>query len=199
MPTRSSRHSTWHRSNACSSRSTIGERGVAVLSRILAGIDTDTDDVISDVEQRARAARVLADISLSIDGTTRLRQLTAMTLSSIAELKEGLGVIAIDFDASVPNGGANRRLTFENRHQRAMEVYLVNCVMPRDSAIRITGQNRNYAQSEYRMDYSDGVWTSSASWPLRLGSPAAFTVMPMAWVAAIHQRRRKGAVGMHDA
>src|SRR5205823_5715961 len=42
--------------------------GVAVLSAVLAIVDTDGDGVISDAERRAYALRILRDLSLTIDG-----------------------------------------------------------------------------------------------------------------------------------
>ncbi|MEP7345690.1 MAG: hypothetical protein ABI877_10500 [Gemmatimonadaceae bacterium] len=44
-------------------------------------------------------------------------------------MKEGLGDIQIDFESVVPNGGGDRRLTFENRHRSGISVYLVNAVL----------------------------------------------------------------------
>ena len=41
----------------------------------------------------------------------------------------------------------------ENRHQGAISVYLMNCLAPRDSNIRLVAQSRNQTQSYYRVDY----------------------------------------------
>jgi hypothetical protein len=67
--------------------------------------------------------------------------------------KEGLGEIQIEFSATLPRGGPNRRLVLENRHQRRIAAYLVNCLVPRDPDIRIVAQDRNEQQSVYRLDY----------------------------------------------
>ena len=68
-------------------------------------------------------------------------------------MKEGLGEIRIEFSADLPRGGPNRRLIFENRHQSGIAAYLVNCLVPRDSDIRVIAQNRNEQQSFYQLDY----------------------------------------------
>ncbi len=68
-------------------------------------------------------------------------------------MREGRGEIQLEFNADVPSGGPNRRLIFENHHQRRIAAYLVNCLVPRDLDIRVTAQNRNYRQSFYQLDY----------------------------------------------
>ena len=148
--------------------------GVAVFRTLIAGIDTDADGVISDAEQREYAARMLRDVSLAIDGTPLSVHLTSLRFASIAEMREGRGDIEIDFDAVVPSGGDDRRLTFENHHQPGISVYLVNALVTHDRAIRITGQHRNYEQSSYRLDYeqrgadaaspSRGWWAGIQGW-----------------------------------
>jgi hypothetical protein len=127
--------------------------GVAVFHSVLARIDTDADGVISEAEQRAYAERVLGDLSLTIDGNRLRLRLVSLKFPTIEEMKEGRGEIQIEFDADVRRGGPNRRLIFENRHQRRIAAYLVNCLVPRDPDIRVTAQKRNSRQSLYRLDY----------------------------------------------
>jgi hypothetical protein len=136
--------------------------GVAVFPVVLASLDKDTDGVISEAEQRAYASRVLGDLSLTIDGDRLPLRLVSMKFAKIDEMKQGLGEIQLEFDADVPSGGPNRRLIFENQHQSRIAAYLVNCLVPRDPAIRITAQNRNYEQSFYQLDYMQDDGRSGA-------------------------------------
>jgi hypothetical protein len=148
--------------------------GVAVFPIVLANIDTDADGGISEAEQRAYGERVLGDLSLTIDGDRLRLGLVSLKFAKIEEMKEGLGEIQLEFDADVPSGGPDRSLTFENQHQSRIAAYLVNCLVPRDPGIRITGQNRNYQQSFYQLDYmqadvrsdpqSSAWWFSSRGW-----------------------------------
>lgn len=141
--------------------------GVAVFPIVLASIDTDADGVISDAEQRAYAERVLGDLSLTIDGDRLQLRLVSLKFANIQEMKEGRGEIQLELDADVSSGGPNRRLIFENQHQSRIAAYLANCLVPRDSDIRITAQDRNYQQSFYQLDYvQDDVHSGSqsASW-----------------------------------
>jgi|SRR5579862_8986427 len=127
--------------------------GVAVFPMVLANIDADGDGIISETEQRDYAERVLRDLSLMVDGNLLQLRLASIEFPTIEQMKEGLGEIRIEFDANVPRGGANRRLIFENHHRRRIAAYLVNCLVPHDPDIRISGQRRDDLQSFYQLDY----------------------------------------------
>lgn len=139
--------------------------GIAVSSTVLASIDTDGDGVISDAEKRAYAERVLADLSLSVDGQRLTPKLVSVDFPQVEEMKEGLGEIQIAFNVALPSGGSNRTIVFENHHQSRIAAYLVNCLTPRDRNIRVLAQNRNEDQSFYQLDY---VQADALSQPLYL-------------------------------
>jgi len=139
--------------------------GIAVSSIVLASIDTNADGVISETEKRAYAEHVLADLSLTVDGHRLTPRLVSVDFPEVEEMKAGLGEIRIAFTAALSNGGSNRRLVFENHHQRRIAAYLVNCLTPRDQNIRVTAQNRNEDQSFYQLDY---VQAGERSEPLYL-------------------------------
>ena len=130
--------------------------GVAVYPIVLAEIDTNADGVISETEQRAYAGRVLHDLSATIDGRPLRLQLLSTQFPTIAEMKDGLGEIRIDFGADLPSGGGTRRLILENHHLSRIAAYQVNCLIPRDPSIRIVAQNRNYSQSFYQVGVRAG-------------------------------------------
>jgi hypothetical protein len=147
--------------------------GVAVYPIVLVAIDTNADGVISETEQRAYAAGVLRDLSLTIDGRRIAPRLVSVAFPAIEEMKQGRGAIRLEFSADLPPGGANRKLIFENRHQSAIAAYLVNCLVPRDPDIRIVAQNRNYSQSLYQLEYVQAgvgsgplsfAWWSAGGW-----------------------------------
>jgi hypothetical protein len=148
--------------------------GVAVAPDVLAHIDSNADGVLSASEQRAYAERALADLSLAVDGARVRPRLVAWRYADVAQMRDGMGEIVIDFEGDVPPGGGGRRLTFENRHLPRISVYLVNALVPADTAIEITAQRRNYTQSSYRLDYEQGGpgpglltlagWTGPRAW-----------------------------------
>jgi hypothetical protein len=136
--------------------------GVAVSSKILAGIDTNADGVISDTERHAYAERVLRDLSLSVDGHVLRPQLVSVDFPTIEEMREGLGEIKIEFAADLAPGSSARKIVFENHHQRPISAYLVNCLVPRDHDIRIVAQIRNANQSFYALEYTQAGGQSNA-------------------------------------
>jgi hydrogenase/urease accessory protein HupE len=130
--------------------------GVDVARQVLAGIDTNGDGVISKTEQQAYAAQVLHDLSLTIDGQSSRLRLISSSLPEIEEIKEGMGDIVLAFEANLPPGASRHRLTYENHHRSDVAAYLVNCLLPNDPAISIVGQDRNYDQSSYRLQFAQG-------------------------------------------
>jgi hypothetical protein len=152
--------------------------GVAVLPFVLASIDADGDGVLSASEQRAYAERVVHDLSLQLDGKRLRLQLVSTRFPGMQEMKEGLGEIVIEFAADVSGYGRERKLVFENHHQSRIAAYLVNCLVPRDPDLRVTGQSRNYQQSFYRLDYVQAAvrsnplsftWWRGYAWLVILG------------------------------
>lgn len=127
--------------------------GIAVASKVLSTIDTDRNGVLSPSEQRAYALRVVRDLSLSVDGRPRRLRLAAFAFPDVREMKAGNGAILLDFHADLPRATGDRKLAFENRHQRRISAYLVNGLAPSDPDIRMKTQKRNYEQSLYELDY----------------------------------------------
>jgi hypothetical protein len=180
--------------------------GVAIFPVVLASIDTDANDVISEVEQRAYTEHVQRDVSLTLNGERLRLQLISSVFPGIETLKEGLGEIQLEFAANVPRKEAKLKLVFENRHQSAIGAYLVNRLIPRDEAIRITTQNRSYDQSSYELDYveagtpsapvlSRGGWADMAGLLLFAGAALVWrrsrvTMRSSNMIAAKMQRRR---------
>ncbi len=140
--------------------------GVAVFPFIIPVIDTNADGVISEAEQRAYASRVLRDLSLTIDGHRLTPRLLSLRFPAAEEMKEGRGEIRLGFDADLPSGGRDRKITLENAHLSRISAYQVNCLIPRDPEIRVSAQIRNYTQSQYRLDYVD---TAVPSGPVSVG------------------------------
>jgi hypothetical protein len=129
--------------------------GVAVANLLLAGIDRDHDDAISQGEAAAYASRLKGDLALRLDGQILDLTLTASDWPAPAELRGGVGFIQMEFSASYARLGAGaHRLAFENRHLPAVSVYLINAELPRSRTIRITGQKRNASQATGEIDFT---------------------------------------------
>lgn len=167
--------------------------GITVFPVVMAAIDADGDAAISPAEQQAYAARVLADLSLQIDGNRAKLRLVSTAFPNIDELREGLGEIKIDFAADVP-ARPSHNLIFDNRHQRPISAYLVNCLAPSDPDIQVAAQRRNYEQFHYELEYIQrGVEASARSllWWLDIRAVLAlFTILLLLRLAIAKRRQR---------
>ena len=161
--------------------------GIAVFPFVIGEIDRDGDGLISEAEQHAYAERVLRDLSLSIDGQSLTPHLASVEFPAIGEMKEGAGEIRIEFRADLPRGGASHKLIFENHHQSRIAAYQVNVLVPRDPAIRIVSQNRNYSQSFYELDFVEAGVPSTlphrALFPSVRALLGMIAVITVAWLA----------------
>jgi hypothetical protein len=91
-------------------------------------------------------------------------RLVSSKFAAVEELQEGRGAIQLDLEASVPRGGPERTLEFENRHLSRIGVYLVNGLVPTDPDIRYRLQSRNYEQSRYQLEIRPGGVAADRSW-----------------------------------
>jgi hypothetical protein len=130
--------------------------GAGVSSAVIASIDANGDQALSEDERQAYAQRVLRDLSLGIDGQPLTLHLVLARFPPLSQMLLGTGEIQLAFSADLSRRGGGRRLTFENHHQSDIAVYLVNCLVPRNDDIRITAQSRNGNQSVYQLDFEQG-------------------------------------------
>lgn len=128
--------------------------GANVLPSVLADIDADADGSISEAEQRSYAARVLADLSITLNGAPLSPRLVTVEFPALAPMKEGLGEIHLEFTVELPRGGTNRSLRLANRHHSRIAVYQVNSLVSRDPAIRIGTLHRDATQSVFELEYT---------------------------------------------
>lgn len=155
--------------------------GVAAFGKVFADIDRNRDGTASEAERHAYAQRVLDQLSLSVDGERLPLRLISSVYAEKAWLRRGTGEIRIVFEADVPVRAGERRLVFENHHQRRISTYLVNALMPRDAGIRLGAPQRTPDQATYALDYADtsapaAIHATSSSHPLWI-SVAALAVL----------------------
>jgi hypothetical protein len=110
-----------------------------------------------------------------MNGRTLTPRLMSSEFPSIDEIRQGIGEIHIAFTAELPSGDATRHLVFENRHDSAIAVYLVNTLVPADKNIQIAAQTRNQNQSLYQLDVVQAQTENARGTPLSFsGFSAAF-------------------------
>jgi hypothetical protein len=128
--------------------------GVEVFPVVFAEIDRNADGIASEAEQQAYAKRVLSEIALTLDGTRMPLRLVSSEFPRPELLQSGRGQIRLVLEAPVYGKAVNRKLTFENHHQRRISVYLVNGLVPQDPDIKLSAQHRSYDQSLYQLEYT---------------------------------------------
>jgi len=128
--------------------------GMAVADQVLVVIDTDRDGRVSADESTAYAQRVLKDMRIGLDGKVLALSLVEASFPALHEVKGGLGVIRIKANAAVGKLTAgNHVFSLTNAHLQAISVYLVNALVPKDHAIKITKQTRDELQKDYRLEF----------------------------------------------
>lgn len=129
--------------------------GVAVAAQLLALIDRDRNGVISPREGAAYAESLKRDLTVRLDRRILGLRLTASSFPALAELRDGTGIIRLDFSvAAGPIAPGAHQLTLENRHLPRMSVYLLNAALPRSGSVRITRQTRNADQSVGTIEFT---------------------------------------------
>jgi hypothetical protein len=138
--------------------------GVAIAPEIIGLIDRDADQVISSQEAREYGQQALSGITLTLDGRPVNLILDRVQIPPAADLRAGLGTIALRAGAAVERLPAGRHdLRFRNDHYPGSAVYLINALHPEDPAIQVASQYRDPTQREGRIEYE--VFASSrAHW-----------------------------------
>jgi hydrogenase/urease accessory protein HupE len=130
--------------------------GVAVATTVLKGIDLDNDNLISAAEQSAYVTRLVKDISLTLDGRIAGLNAVSSLFPTVEAMQKGTGDIRIELEADLEQKNPSHQLQLKNQHYSAIAVYLVNCLLPADTGIRVTSQTRNADQSVYQLDFTMG-------------------------------------------
>jgi len=127
--------------------------GVGVAGQLWQAIDADGSGELSEAERQAYVARVLNDLSLTVDGRAAAMEIVNVSFPSQADAMRGLGQIGLSLGTAVASKAGPHHLHFASRHRPVASVYLVNTLLPVDAALRITGQQRSADQAVYDLDY----------------------------------------------
>jgi len=150
--------------------------GVDVAQLIIPLIDESRDGSLSPQEIAGYADRVRTNLSLTVDSKLQPFVLSGSQFPGIAEMKDGVGAISLQFTAITTNFSAGtHRLRFANGHQTNISVYLVNALVPESKSITIGRQVRDFRQTtlEFEFTVTPGPKTagpSTNSPPFKSGS-----------------------------
>ena len=138
--------------------------GANIASDVIASLDRDDDTAISPIEAQSYGQSVLADLAVELDGRPVSLTLTRVEISTVAELREGMGAIRVEATATIDGSVAGRRnLHLQNDHQPGKSVYLANALVPDTADVRIVSQSRDSRQRDLRIEY-----TVEPRWPVKL-------------------------------
>jgi len=151
--------------------------GATIAEAIIDHLDRDGDRKISPLEADSYGQDVLRDIVLELDGRPVALTMADIGVSSLDELRHGIGMIQLRASGDVdPRISMRRELHFKNNHQPGTSVYLVNALLPSDPGIKVVAQIRDAKQREARIQYSISPrWPKHLYWPV-LGAAALFLV-----------------------
>lgn len=127
--------------------------GTEIAQNVLQQVDRNADGVLSVPERQAYIDRFVRGLSVLIDGVAIPLRIESWMFPGVDAIRNGTGGIQLHLVAPVISAGKTHQLLFKNERDGSA-VYLVNCLQPLDTAIRITAQSRNSDQSEYRLDYT---------------------------------------------
>jgi len=129
--------------------------GLLIAPRILALVDSNQDDQISERESQAYAERFLQDIVFEIDGQPVAVIPTDFEFSTPLELRAGTGLIRFELIADLPpDHRGPHQLYYKNNYQPDISVYLVNAISDEARWVNIGAQERDVFQSSLRADYA---------------------------------------------
>jgi hypothetical protein len=129
--------------------------GQAMASQVASWIDTNRDGEISKAEGDVYARQVLGSVAIRADGKAVPLTATEVHFPELREMNLGTGIIRLRAVGRMPTTGAGRHeVSFRNDHRPASSVYLVNALVPANSRIQITDQQRDHAQHGLLMSYT---------------------------------------------
>jgi ABC-type nickel/cobalt efflux system permease component RcnA len=145
--------------------------GVLVAPQVLAMVDANHDELISEAEQQAYVDQFLRDIIFEVDNLPRPLTATTFEFPSVLDLKAGVGVIRFTLSADLPpDHRGDHQFFYQNNHQPEISVYLVNALSDDPQWVQIKHQERDILQASLRLDY-----TVSPDAPVSYGADQALT------------------------
>lgn len=129
--------------------------GILVAPQILAMIDLDQDDLISEEESQAYLDLFLQDITFEVDGTPLVLAATQSEFAAPLDIRGGIGVIRFNLQADLPadhRGG--HQFFYRNNHRPDISVYIVSAVSGDPNWVQIGQKEPDVLQASLRLDYT---------------------------------------------
>ena len=128
--------------------------GVDVASQVLHQIDANGDGKLSVHEQQQYTHHAVSQVSLMLDHAYLSLKLRDYVFPSVEELRTGSGTINLHLKVHAVLEPGKHQLRYNNQGAGPDTVYLVNVLLPHNSAIHIQSQKRSFNQAVYDLDFS---------------------------------------------
>ncbi len=159
--------------------------GVDVAPSLCRLFDADDDGRISASEAQSYAHRAIGDLTLEIDGVRCELLSLEITVPSCEAMKDGVGLLRLRASTTfAPLAAGRHELHFRNDHRPVASVYLVNALLPVDSAICIDRQDRDERQIESRVSFDVSVGAETR--PTRL--PWILSIVVLVLIGLVGRR-----------
>lgn len=147
--------------------------GIQTAAGIVSQIDIDKDGHISPTEKEGYAGLVQSALLLELDGKPYPLRVVDHDFPIPDALLQGLGTIHLTLEASYrPLSSGKHHFHLVNRHRNDIGVYLVNALIPEERGIKISRQERDLLQRDYRVYFNTSRLRTKSNRPLRTSSPA---------------------------
>lgn len=129
--------------------------GVLVAPQILALVDPNGDETISEAEAQAYVKQFIGDVILEVDEQPVALVGTNFQFSPVLELRAGTGLIQFDLQADLPPAQPGQHQFFyQNNHLSKIGIYVVNMLSDDPKAIQLINQKRDIHQTSLWVDYA---------------------------------------------
>jgi hypothetical protein len=150
--------------------------GVSIAGAIVDLLDGDRDGRVSPEEAGAYGRAVMGDLAVRLDGSALTLDLTRVEVSTIEELRAGLGTIRVQLRAAPSSPTPGRHvLELHNAHRPERSAYLANALMPETPDVTVLRQERDSRQQWFRLQYETSRPAHAPVWWLLVGA-AGLTV-----------------------
>ena len=136
--------------------------GVLVAPEVLAQLDTDGDQQISDAEGRAYAETMVRGAALQVDGQAAGLTITKIETPTYLALQAGYGTMRIFAAAPLAPGlTGTHTIAYANKNAPTGVTYQVNTFVEQGATLTLGKQNRDEAQQSITVDYTLGGATTA--------------------------------------
>jgi ABC-type nickel/cobalt efflux system permease component RcnA len=129
--------------------------GVLIAPRILALIDTNSDDSLSEAESLAYLDRYRQEITFEIDDQSAPLRIGSFEFPTPVDLRAGVGIIRFEFYTDLPpDHHGNHHFFYQNNHLSDISVYLVNAIGDAAHWVSLDKKEPDIFQRRLRLEYT---------------------------------------------